>query len=153
MAVVLRQIALVLVTLLVMGASATAQTNPSELRVVTRVLPPVVVDQNGTLTGFSIDLWNKIAEHLQLKVRYEVAPDVRALLDEVRDGKADVGVAAISITSAREAAYDFSHPILNAGLQIMVRGKGQDADANPLLELLGLLFSKTILLWLGIALT
>jgi len=152
MAGLLGRIAVVLVTLLVMGASATAQTNPSELRVVTRVLPPVVVDQNGTLTGFSIDLWNKIAEHLQLKVRYEVAPDVRALLDEVRDGKADVGVAAISITSAREAAYDFSHPILNAGLQIMVRGKGQEADANPLLELLGLLFSKTILLWLGIAL-
>jgi len=152
MAIVLRRIALVLVTLLVMASSATAQTNTSELRIVTRVLPPVVVDQNGTMSGFSIDLWNKIAEHLQLKIRYHVAPDVRALLDEVRDGKADVGVAAISITSAREATYDFSHPILNAGLQIMVRGKGQDADANPLMELLGLLFSKTILLWLGIAL-
>jgi len=152
MAGLLGRIAVVLVTLLVMGASATAQTNPSELRVVTRVLPPVVVDQNGTLTGFSIDLWNKIAEHLKFKVSYHVAPDVRALLDDVRDGKADVGVAAISITSAREATYDFSHPILNAGLQIMVRGKGQEADANPLLELLGLLFSKTILLWLGIAL-
>src|SRR5215475_3195077 len=152
MAGMLGRIVVVLVTLLVTGASAIAQTNTPELRVVTRVLPPVVVDQNGTLTGFSIDLWNKIAEHLQLKVHYQVAPDVRALLDEVRDGKADVGVAAISITSAREAAYDFSHPILNAGLQIMVRGKGQEADANPLMELLGLLFSKTILLWMGIAL-
>jgi polar amino acid transport system substrate-binding protein len=39
------------------------------------VLPPVVVDQNGTLTGFSIDLWNKIAERLQIKMRYQVAPD------------------------------------------------------------------------------
>jgi polar amino acid transport system substrate-binding protein len=116
------------------------------------VLPPVVVDQNGTMTGFSIDLWNKIAERLQLKVHYQVAPDVRALLEEVRDGKADLGVAAISITSAREAAYDFSHPILSAGLQIMVRGKGQETDSNPLMDLLGLLFSKTILLWLGIAL-
>src|SRR5262245_17822974 len=152
MAGMVGRIAVVLVTLLVIGASATAQNNTSELRVVTRVLPPVVVDQNGTLTGFSIDLWNKIAEHLQQKVRYHVAPDVRALLDDVRDGKADVGVAAISITSARESAYDFSHPILNAGLQIMVRGKGQEADSNPLMELLGLLFSKTILLWLGIAL-
>jgi polar amino acid transport system substrate-binding protein len=152
MAGILSRIAVVLVTLLAMGASATAQTNTSELRVVTRVLPPVVVDQSGTLTGFSIDLWNKIAERLQVKMHYQVAPDVRALLDEVRDGKADLGVAAISITSAREAAYDFSHPILNAGLQIMVRGKGQETDSNPLMDLLGLLFSKTILLWLGIAL-
>jgi len=34
----------------------------------------------------------------------------------------------------------------------MVRGKGQETDSNPLMDLLGLLFSKTILLWLGIAL-
>ena len=46
------RIAVVLVTLLAMGASVAAQTSTSELRVVTRVLPPVVVDQNGTLTGF-----------------------------------------------------------------------------------------------------
>jgi polar amino acid transport system substrate-binding protein len=148
----LKRIAAGLMIVAALTAIAMAQSPPSELRVVTRVLPPVVVDQNGTMTGFSIDLWNKIAEHLQLKVRYQVAPDVRALLDDVRDGKADVGVAAISITSAREAAFDFSHPILSAGLQIMVRGKGQETDSNPLMELLGLLFSKTILLWLGIAL-
>jgi len=123
-----------------------------KLRVVTRVLPPLVVEQQGKLTGFSIDLWDRIAERLQLKVNYQVAPDVRALLAEMRADKADVGVAAISITSARETEFDFSQPILNAGLQIMVRGKGQDADGNPLWDLLGLLFSPTILVWLGIAL-
>jgi len=124
-----------------------------KLRVVTRVLPPLVVEQQGgALTGFSIELWNKIAERLQLKPTFHIAPDVRALLADVRSDKADVGVAAISITSAREAEFDFSQPILNAGLQIMVRGKGQDADSNPLWDLLGLLFSPTILVWLGIAL-
>jgi len=46
MAGMLSRIAVVLAILLAMGASATAQTNTSELRVVTRVLPPVVVDQN-----------------------------------------------------------------------------------------------------------
>jgi polar amino acid transport system substrate-binding protein len=137
---------------LVLQSSAVPQTAPQELRVVTRVLPPVVVDQAGTLTGFSIDLWTRIAERLQLKMKYQIAPDVRALLEEVRSGRADIGVAAISITAARETEFDFSQPILNAGLQIMVRGKGQDTDANPLWDLLGLLFSKTILVWLGIAL-
>jgi polar amino acid transport system substrate-binding protein len=122
------------------------------LRVVTRVLPPMVVEQQGKLTGFSIDLWNRIAERLQLEVNYHIAPDVRALLADVRADKADLGVAAISITSAREVEFEFSQPILNAGLQIMVRGKGQDSDANPLWDLLGLLFSPTILVWLGIAL-
>lgn len=148
-----------LALILISVSSALAQTGPKQtdatkqLRVVTRVLPPLVVEQQGAaLTGFSIDLWNKISEKLKLKISYQIAPDVKALLENVRSGKADVGVAAISITSARETEFDFSQPILNAGLQIMVRGKGQDADANPLWDLLGLLFSPTILVWLGIAL-
>jgi polar amino acid transport system substrate-binding protein len=149
---------LALAVVLASVSPALAQTGAKQaeekkqLRVVTRVLPPLVVEQGGKLTGFSIDLWNKIAEKLQLKVVYHIAPDVRALLADVRADKADIGVAAISITSARETEFDFSQPILNAGLQIMVRGKGHDADANPLWDLLGLLFSPTILVWLGIAL-
>ncbi len=118
----------------------------------TRVLPPLVVQQQGQLSGFSIDLWNKIAERLQMKTSYQVAPDVRALLEEVRSGKAEVGISAISITAAREKEFDFSQPMLNAGLQIMVRGKGQESGSNPLWDVLGLLFSKAILVWLGIAL-
>jgi len=150
-------IAVALAMLVGMNAVASAQTAPRELRVATRILPPVVVDEGGgMLTGFSIDLWNKIAERMQLKIRYQVDPDVGALLEDVRAGKADIGVAAVSVTAAREKEFDFSHPILNAGLQIMVRGKGQEkgqeADANPLMDLLGLLFSKAILVWMGIAL-
>lgn len=144
---------LVAVALTVVPTSAAlAQTEPTQLRVVTRVLPPMVVDQRGTLSGFSIELWNAIAERLKVKVNYHVAADVRALLEDVRSGKADVGVAAISITSAREAEFDFSQPILSAGLQIMVRGKGKEAESNPLWDLLGLLFSWTSLAWLSIAL-
>src|SRR5262245_50910130 len=123
-----------------------------KLRVATRVLPPLVVEQpGGKLSGFSIELWDKIAEKLKLQTTYQIAPDVRSLLDDVRAGKADVGVSAISITATREQEFDFSQPILNAGLQIMVRGRGQD-ESSPLWDLLGLLFSSTILVWLGIAL-
>lgn len=117
----------------------------------TRVLPPMVIRQNDQFTGFSIDLWNEIASRINLKFTYEAAPDVRAQLEAVRSGKAALGVAAISITSAREAEFDFSQPILNAGLQIMVSGKTKEAGGNPLGDLLSLLFSWTSLAWLGIA--
>jgi polar amino acid transport system substrate-binding protein len=40
---------------------------------------------------------------------------------------------------------------LEAGQQVMVRETGNSVMANPFLDLLGLLFSKTSLLWLGIA--
>ncbi len=147
--------ALVALMLFALGPAlgpAVAQGSEDELRVVTRVLPPLVVEQpGGKFSGFSIELWNKISEKLNLKFKYHVAANVVALLEDVRAGKADVGVAAISIVSKREAEFDFSQPILNAGLQIMVRGRGE-ADSNPLWELLGLLFSSAILVWLGIAL-
>jgi polar amino acid transport system substrate-binding protein len=147
-------LALVLVPLLTPLPAALAQdSGPQKLRVVTRVLPPLVVEQpGGRLSGFSIELWEKIAERLKLESTFHVAPNVGALLADVRAGKADVGVAAISITSAREAEFDFTQPMLNAGLQIMVRGRGQDDASNPLWDLLGLLFSPAILVWLGIAL-
>src|SRR5215212_11735524 len=130
-----------------------AQTASQELRVVTRVLPPMVIDQQGQLSGFSIELWNTISERLNVKTTYQTAPNVAALLEEIRSGRADAGISAISITSAREQEFDFSQPMMNAGLQIMVRGQaGEGAGSNPLTDLLGLLFSKAILVWLGIAL-
>lgn len=131
---------------------AMAQQNASEVRVGTRVLPPMVIqNQDGSLTGFSIDLWNEISQRLNLRTTYQIAPDVGSLLGEVRAGKVNLGIAAISITAARETEFDFSQPMMNAGLQIMVRGTGKDANSNPLGDLLSLLFSWTSLAWLGIA--
>jgi polar amino acid transport system substrate-binding protein len=148
-----RLAALALVIILTPLSAALAQGSDQQLRVVTRVLPPVVVQQpGGKLSGFSIELWERIAEKLKLQASFHIAPNVGALLADLRSGKADVGVAAISITSAREAEFDFTQPILNAGLQIMVRGRGADEGGNPLSDLLGLLFSPAILVWLGIAL-
>lgn len=133
-------------------ALAQAQGNPSPLRVATRVVPPMVVQHDDHLSGFSIDLWNSIAERLNRKTDYRVAPDVGGLLEAVRDDKADLGVSAVSITSERESAFDFSQPIMNAGLQILVRGGGERAEPNLLADLMRLFFSRTILVWLGIAL-
>jgi polar amino acid transport system substrate-binding protein len=133
-------------------SSASAQSNPPALRVATRVVPPMVVEQEGPLTGFSIELWNSIAERLNRKTRYQIMPDVRGLLEAVRNNNADLGISAVSITSEREAIFDFSQPIMSAGLQILVRSAGESTEPNPLTDLMRLLFSRTILVWLGVAL-
>jgi polar amino acid transport system substrate-binding protein len=134
------------------GAAVAQGAGPQELRVVTRVLPPMVVQRSENFTGFSIDLWTEISNSLNIKNTFHAAPDIGALLTEVRSSNADVGVGAISITSAREAEFDFSQPIMSAGLQILVRGPGKDVAANPLRDLLSLLISWTSLAWLSIAL-
>ena len=127
-------------------------SNPTELNVAVAVVPPFVMEQNGSLTGFSIDLWNAIAPRINAKTNYETMPDAASLLGAMQSKRADIIAAPIIITAARDEVIDFSLPIMQAGLQVMVRDTGETATPNPLEDLLKLLFSKTTLLWLGIAL-
>jgi polar amino acid transport system substrate-binding protein len=129
-----------------------AEGGTTKLRVATRIIPPMVIEKNGTLSGFSIELWNSIGGRLNFETEYVVMSDVDELLDAVEHGRADLAIAAISITSDRENRFDFSQPIMNSGLQILVRGTAANVEPNPLRELMQLFFSRTLLIWLGIAL-
>jgi len=74
---------LVVALLLVAPVWSALAQEPSvpTLRVATRVVPPLVVDQSGVLSGFSIDLWNSIADRLKGKTNYRIAEDIGALLE------------------------------------------------------------------------
>ena len=134
------------------SSAASAQGEPKELRVAAYIASPSVMEQNGTLTGFSVDLWNAIAARLKVKTSYQIMPDVSHLEEALRSKSADLTVG-VFITSARDEAFDFSIPTLQAGLQIMVRDTGETAQtASPLWDMLRLLFSRTTVVWLGIAL-
>ena len=111
------------------------------------------MQQNGSLlTGFSIDLWNAIAARMNVKTNYETMPDAASILEAMRSKRAEVVAAPVVITAARDEEFDFSLPIMQAGMQVMVRDTGETAAPNPLEDLLNLLFSKTTVIWLGIAL-
>ena len=82
------------------GSSATsAQGNTPELRVAVFVALPIVMEQNGTLTGFSGDLWNAITARLKVKTSYQILPDVSHLEEAMRSKNADLTLAVV-ITSA-----------------------------------------------------
>lgn len=142
---------IVLVLMTVSSAAAQTPSRTRELRVAVMPIPPLVMQENGSLTGFNIDLWNAIAARLQLKTDYQVLPDIASLLESMRSKKTDVVVSPIVITAARDQVFDFSLPTMQAGFQIMVRDTGEAATPDPLADLLILLFSKTTALWLGIA--
>src|SRR5258705_10439056 len=119
---------LALLAFCVPGSSA--QGSASKLRVATRVVPPMVIEDKGALRGFSIELWNSISARLNRETEYLVMPDVGELLDAVGDGRADLGMAAVSITSERESRFDFSQPILTSALQILMRGAAGNAERS-----------------------
>jgi ABC-type amino acid transport substrate-binding protein len=107
-----------------LAPSASAQTaqavEPDKtLRVTTRILEPLVVQRGESLSGFSIDVWNEVARRAGLKSEFVIVGSVKAMLDAVESGDAQVAVAAISMTPEREQRFDFSHTYLQSGLQIM----------------------------------
>jgi ABC-type amino acid transport substrate-binding protein len=106
---------------------------PSESLVVgTKEAPPFSTKSaSGKWGGPSIELWERIAERLELDFEYRET-DLDGLLGSVREGEFDVGVAAITITSEREAYLDFTHPIYTTSLGILVRTE----HVSPLMALL-----------------
>jgi polar amino acid transport system substrate-binding protein len=146
-------LAVVVSLLLVFGsAEATAapvpaQTEKTEIRVAIKPLDPFVAKAaDNTYSGFSIELWNEIAKRNGWITTYVWNETVKDLLATVKSGGADAGIAGISMTAAREADFDFSYPMYNAGLQVMV-GKSQKSTWRDSLRRI---FSPTLFKILGI---
>ena len=122
---------------------------PPPITVVTKEFEPLVIRDGDTFTGFSIDLLDELTYRLSLRYEIYAVDTVDGLIREVAEGKADIGVAGISITSQRQRTVDFSYPIYNSGLQILVpAGSGSSGLGNTF----SVLFSKPVLQLLGILL-
>jgi polar amino acid transport system substrate-binding protein len=131
---------------------AFAQGASPTVRVSTFVLAPFVIEEDGRLGGFSVELWNEIAARLRLQSRYQTSPDVKAVFQSLRAGDADIAVSGLFYSAERDREFDFSYPIMQAGLRVMVRDTGQAASTQPVRSLVDLLLSRTSLIWLGVAL-
>jgi polar amino acid transport system substrate-binding protein len=120
---------LIIVVMACLGLSGLAlgQTvaAPTELRIVTRVVQPFVMKDGNSYKGFSVELWQAIAKQMNVTFRWVEVPTVKDILTTMADGKGDVAMAAISVTSQREQEFDFSQPMFDSGLQIMVRNDDQ----------------------------
>jgi polar amino acid transport system substrate-binding protein len=90
------------------------------VRVAVKSIPPFVYTGESAPDGFSIDVWNEIAKADGFETEFVVLQSVGEILDAVEQGKADAGIAAITINAEREARIDFSHPFYRSGLRIAV---------------------------------
>ncbi|WVM91386.1 transporter substrate-binding domain-containing protein [Halopseudomonas pachastrellae] len=96
----------------------TSDTSTAPLRVgITEVPPFVIADGKGDWEGISIDLWRAIADRQGWEYEWQVMP-FSDLLEAVEQGEVDVVVGALTMTSEREAVFDFSHPFYQTGLSI-----------------------------------
>ena len=76
-------------------------------------------DADGQWSGIAIELWNRIATRNGYDFRY-IELGLAETLEAVAAGRIDGAVAALTITSAREERFDFSHAFHTSGLAIAV---------------------------------
>jgi len=93
-----------------------------------------VSDEKKKPIGFSIDLWNKIAEKLNVKTEWVYYDSTSALIEASEKGEVDAAISAVTITSSREERIDFSSSMYELGLQVMVDASKASASV---LELMG----------------
>ena len=102
------------------GSVATGVADRQTVVVNTVTRPPFSMEENGAHVGFSMDLLRALAERLDWELEIQRQDGFTAMLDGVSGGQADVAAANISITAVREETLDFSQPIFESGLSIMV---------------------------------
>ncbi|MBL0721791.1 MAG: transporter substrate-binding domain-containing protein, partial [Sulfurovum sp.] len=117
--------------------------------------PWVMYDKNITEEhrkpiGFSIDLWNKIAQNLNVETEWVYYNSTSDLVDATKENRIDVGISAITITSSREKDIDFSNSMYELGLQVMVDASNSSASVLDLMakEIKKMMTLKTIIIFL-----
>jgi polar amino acid transport system substrate-binding protein len=118
---------ILIVGLWTFAAQTSAQDAPAgTITVATRVLPPFILPGGDSYVGFSADLWNELTKRGNITFSWKETANVKEILAAVESGQAQVGISAISVTSEREQKFDFSQPMFESGLQILVPVAGDE---------------------------
>lgn len=110
---------------------AAAQSEP--IRVGVTKVPAFVEPvpgQPGVYKGFSADLWSGVAAKLGRRSEWSEFPDLQSLSEAVQQGRVDVAVTDMLITSERAARLDFSYPITDGGLRLLVHSGSRHSLAR-----------------------
>lgn len=104
------------IQILVLLVLATPTFANDKLSVVASELRPCVIKNHDSLAGFAVDLWEALADVMQ--VDYSITSTVISdALQKVEAKEADIAIGCISITRAREEQLDFTYPVAEGGLQ------------------------------------
>ncbi len=134
------------------GLVPRAQAEPRSVTVATYDQEPFVITEGNVKYGFTIDILEEIAKRTGWRYTYIDGGNVPGLMKAVQEGRADFAATDISITAERERIFNFSQPIISAGLQIIVPAASTQRVQPGLGDFIKLLFSQTMVVWLLAAL-
>jgi glutamine transport system substrate-binding protein len=105
------------------GLAGAAQAAEARLRALTdpSFVPFEMMDKDsGRMVGFDMDILAEVAKRAGFA--YDLTTmDFNGIIPALQTGNADVAIAGITITAAREKIVDFTDPYYDSGLRILVR--------------------------------
>lgn len=106
-----------------LAETATGSGPSGPLVAAVREAPPFAMrDDAGNWSGLSVDLWQDVADKLEVVFEWREL-DLGATLDALERGEVDVAVPALTVTREREQRFDFAYPYLATGLALAVDGE------------------------------
>ena len=110
----------ILNTFLFLSISFLAFSQKDTLIVGYTVGPPFVLEKEQKLNGISVWLWEQLASELHLQFEYKKMP-FSDLLKSLENGKIDVAINALTVTSQRSHLFDFSYPFYISNSTVVVK--------------------------------
>ncbi|CAK6952577.1 glutamate receptor U1 [Scomber scombrus] len=104
----------------------------SELRVTTIKQEPYTMSKGSQLEGFCMDLLSEVAKKVGFKYKVQLVKDSsygrqdesgswNGMIGEVVRGEADLAIAPLTLTAAREKAVGMTKPFMQTGISILLR--------------------------------
>ncbi|XP_075996953.1 glutamate receptor U1 [Genypterus blacodes] len=135
------------------GVFATAQ---SELTITTIKQEPYTTTKGSQLEGFCMDLLSEVSKKVGFKYRVHLVKDNsygrqdengnwNGMIGEVVRGEADLAIAPLTLTAAREKAVSMTKPFMQTGISILLR---KDTSEGP--GSFEFLTPFTAMTWVGI---
>ena len=128
--------AVVLITVIAMALALTACGGKKESKTVYRTLDEIkesgeinlgvfsdkspfgFVDENGDYQGYDVELANRLAEDLGVKINY-VSTEAANRVEYLETGKVDIILANFTVTDERAEKVDFALPYMNVSLGVV----------------------------------
>ena len=158
----IRTLVLTGIVLISLPIQTLAKEVANELQIGVSGSPPFVIEEDGVLSGISVEIWKDVAERLEQPYRFVVQPNTNTNVKAVADGSVDLAIGPISITPTRLAnpKIDFTQPYYHGyeGLLIPQKPPGLITRLRPFIGwaalssagiLITLLFIFGNLIWLA----
>lgn len=81
--------------------------------------PPYEFKREGEIVGFDVDMMRAVCDKLGYELKISDM-DFNSIIAAVKSGKADVGVAGISVTEDRKANIDFTRSYFDSAAQVII---------------------------------